>query len=224
MSPFKSNDVENSIQHDQAFLKALYQRYKYLQDYPCDFRGTLIDEAMSLGIIQSDEFLGALLGYPVEAEPLSRDHFSYLPAAVNLKLNRYRHLSPVQPWPQPIIGVAMAGDSLRDGRAERGEVTGIHSVPVVMRKVGNVQLWFGADCGFIFEAFLEHSMQEHKAFESLINQLWSLCEGSLKRQGITTLYTLARDPAFDETWFRGHLERRGYIPLSQESVVWCKAD
>ncbi|MBW4554120.1 MAG: hypothetical protein KME35_23905 [Aphanocapsa sp. GSE-SYN-MK-11-07L] len=207
--------MEIPIQQDEAFLKALYQRYKYLQDYPCDFRGTLIDEAVSLGLIQSDDFLGALLGYPVEDVSLTLDYFSYLPAEVNRKLAHYRHLSPVQPWPQPIIGMAMAGD--------RGKVTGTHSIPVVLKNMGNAQLWYGQDCGFIFEAFLEGSIQKHREFEVLINQLWSLCEGFLKRQGITTLYTLARDPAFEEKWFYGHLERRGYQPIAPRSVVWCQS-
>jgi hypothetical protein len=206
--------MELSIQQDQVFLKALYQRYTYLQDYPCEIKGMFIDAAVSLGIIQSDGFLGALLGYPVEIEPLSGDHFSYLPPEVNLKLCHYRHLTPVQPWPQPIIGVAMAGD--------QGEVTGVHSVPVVLRKIGNVRLWYGGDCGLIFEAFLESTLQKHREYEALINQLWALCEVFLQEQGVTTTYTLARDPAFDETWLQGHLERRGYQPIAQESVVWVK--
>lgn len=108
----------------------------------------------------------------------------------------------------------MAGD--------QGRVTGIHSIPVVLQKVGNVQVWFGGSVGLIFEAFLERSLQEHSDFESLINQLWSLVESYLQGQGVTQIYTLARDPAFDEDWFKGHLTRRDYQPMAEESVVWVR--
>jgi hypothetical protein len=111
--------MEKPIQEDERFLKMLYNRYSYLQDFSCEFKGMFIDDAVSLGILHSDEFLGAVLAYPIEEETLTRDHFPYLPPEVNLKLSYYRQPTPVQPRPQPIIGVAMAGD--------RGAVTGTHS-------------------------------------------------------------------------------------------------
>lgn len=56
--------MEIPIQQDEAFLSALYRRYNYLQDFPCEFRGMFLEEASSLGMLQTDGFLGALLGYP----------------------------------------------------------------------------------------------------------------------------------------------------------------
>jgi hypothetical protein len=207
--------METKIQDDQAFLDLLYKRYDYLQDFPCEFKGMFIEDALSLGMLHSDDFLGAVLGYPEEEFKMrDRNYFPFLPTKVNLKLCKYRHLTPVVPWPQPIIGVAMAGN--------RGEVTGIHSTPVMLNKVGNCQFWYGQDEGLIFEAFLEGKVQQDSGFEALMNQLWSICEDFLAAQGVSQIYALGRDPALDDAWFRGHLERRGYQPLSAESVTWLK--
>lgn len=109
----------------------------------------------------------------------------------------------------------MAGD--------HGEVTGIHSVPVILHKIGNAQVWFGENVGLIFEAFLEDKVQKDPSFEALMNQLWSIIEEFLMSQGISQIYTLGRDPALEDAWLRGHLERRGYKPLSAGSVTWAKA-
>jgi hypothetical protein len=208
--------METPIHEDQAFLDQLYKRYDYLKDYPCEFNGMFIDEALSLGILHSDGFLAAVLGYPVEEfKTRDRNYFSFIPAEVNLNLSGYRHLTPVIAWPQPIIGVAMAGD--------QGTVTGIHSVPVILHKIGNCQVWYGQNAGLIFEAFLEGQVQKDSGFEVLMNQLWSICEAFLTSQGISQIYTVARDPALDDTWFQGHLERRCYQPLSAGSVSWVKA-
>jgi hypothetical protein len=208
--------METPIHEDQAFLDQLYKHYDYLQDYPCEFRAMFIEDALSLGIIHSDDFLGAVLGYPVE-EFKTRDHnyFPYLPPEANLKLSSYRHLTPVIPSPQPIIGVAMAGD--------RGTVTGIHGVPVILHQIGNCQVWYGHDVALIFECFLEGRVQQDPGFEVLMNQLWSICEEFLMGQGVSQIYALGRDPALDDTWFQGHLERRGYQPLTEKSVTWVKA-
>jgi hypothetical protein len=207
--------MEIPIQENQEFLKQLYKRYDYLQDFSCEFKGMFIEDAMSLGTLHSDEFLGAVLGYPEqEFKTRDRNYFPFLPAEVNLKLSSYRHLTPVIPWPQPILGVAMAGD--------RGEVTGIHSVPVMLNKVGNGQVWYGQDVGLIFECFLEGKAQQEPSFEVLMNQLWSICEEFLMSQGISQIYTVGRDPALDTAWFEGHLQCRGYQPTTEGAIAWVK--
>lgn len=207
--------METPIQENQAFLSLLYKRYDYLQDFPCEFKGMFIEDAMSLGTLHSDEFLGAVLGYPVEEfKTRDRNYFPFLPVEANLKLSSHRHLTPVIPWPQPILGVAMAGD--------RGEVTGVHSIPVMLNKVGNAQVWYGKDVGLIFECFLEGQVQQEPSFEILMNQLWSICEEFLMSQGVSQIYALARDPALDDTWFRGHLQRRGYQPIAEGAIAWVK--
>jgi hypothetical protein len=211
----QEKNMETPIHEDQAFLDQLYKRFDYLKDYPCEFNGMFINEALSLGILHSDGFLGAVLGYPVdEFKTRDRNYFPFLPAEVNLNLSSYRLLTPVIPWPQPIIGIAMAGD--------HGEVTGIHAVPVLMQKIGKVQVWYGQEVALIFECFLEGQVQQDPGFEVLMNQLWSICEEFLMGQGVSQIYALGRDPALDDAWFRGHLERRGYQPLSAESVTWLK--
>jgi hypothetical protein len=206
--------MEIPIQQDQEFLQQLYKRYDYLQDLTCELKGKFIEDAVKLGMIYSDDFLGAVLGYPVEPELLSRNHFPFIPAEVNLKLCKYRHLTPVQPWPQPSIGVTMTGD--------RGHVTGVHSVPVNLKNIGNCQVWYGQDVGFIFEAFLEEPEQARRDFESLINQVWTICEDYLIDQGVTQIFTVARDPIFDTAWFEGYLQRRGYQPITEGAIAWVK--
>jgi hypothetical protein len=209
--------MEQPLHEDQAFLDRLYERYDFLQDFPCEFRGMCVEDAASLGLLHSDEFLGAVLGYSVEhtkRQSLSRDHFPFLPEAINLKLCSYRQLIIVMPWPQPVLGVEMSGD--------RGEITGVHSVPVALHKVGSAQLWYGQDVGFIFEAFLEGRVQSDKDFDGLMAQLWSVCEKYLIEQGISEIYTVARDPLFENDWYEGHLSHRGYRPISEGAITWLR--
>lgn len=208
--------MERPIHADQVFLERLYNRFDYLQDFPCEFRAMFIDDALSLGMLHSDDFVGAVLGYPVEEfQTRDRNYFPYIPPETNLKLSSYRHLTPVMPCPQPIIGVAMVGD--------QGTVTGIHSVPVILNKIGNVQVWYGPEVALIFECFLEGQVQQDPSFEVLMNQLWSICEEFLIGQGVSQIYALGREPALDDNWFHGHLERQGYQPVEEGSVTWVKA-
>jgi hypothetical protein len=77
--------METPLHEDQAFLDQLYKRYDYLQDYPCEFNGMFIKDALSLGMLHSDSFLGAVLGYPVEEfKTRDRNYFPFLPTEVNL--------------------------------------------------------------------------------------------------------------------------------------------
>lgn len=46
------------------------------------------------------------MAYQVENEFPTKDHFLFLNQQQNLQIQHYRHIRPVQPWPQPIIGVA----------------------------------------------------------------------------------------------------------------------
>jgi hypothetical protein len=209
--------MEKPLHEDQAFLDRLYERYDFLKDFPCEFRGMCVEDAASLGLLHSDEFLGAVLGYAVEhtkQQSLSRNHFPFLPEAINLKLDSYRLLTPVMPWPQPILGVAMSGGCR--------EVTGVHRVPVALHKIGSAQLWFGKNAGFIFEAFLDGRVQSDKEFDSLMDQLWSVCKTYLIEQGVSEIYTVARDPLFKNDWYEGHLSRRGYQPISEGAIAWLR--
>lgn len=120
---------ETPIGSDPAVLECLYKRFDYLQDLPCDIRGCLIGEAINLGVLETDSFLCFLMAYEVEKQKARRDHFAFLSVEDNLKINRYRHLRPVEPWPQPIIGVSFSGDR------QTGVTTGTHKVDVILNNV-----------------------------------------------------------------------------------------
>lgn len=95
--------MERLITSDPRVLEKLYQRFDYLQDLPSELRGCFIDEATSLGVLETEQFLGFLMAYEVQKESPSKDHFPFLNSQQNLQLRYYRHIRPVQPWPQPSL-------------------------------------------------------------------------------------------------------------------------
>jgi hypothetical protein len=114
--------MEQPIQSDPDVLEAIYQRFPYL--YFLKLQASFIDEAVSLGTLQTEVVLAFLLAYDVEEERPRRDRFAFLAAQENVSLTRYRHIRPVIPWPQPVIGVAWNSE-----QAE-GQVTGTHEAGV----------------------------------------------------------------------------------------------
>ena len=47
-------------------IRRLYKRFDYLQDFPCELRGCLIDEASYFGTLETNEFLGFVMAYKIE--------------------------------------------------------------------------------------------------------------------------------------------------------------
>lgn len=203
------------IAHDSNVLERLYKQFDYLQDLPCEISGSFIEDASNLGILESDRFLGFLMAYEVEEQKPWRDHFAFLSVEDNLKINHYRHIRPVKPWPQPTIGVVFTGDGT-------GKTTGTHKVNVVMREVGNAQMWWGSTIGVIWEAFLSDRVQAIPEFEALMNQLWQHCEQYLQVQGVEQVFTCAHDPEFDDMgeWYPNFLMGRGYRTHDNSEVLW----
>lgn len=205
---------ETSIARDPAVLERLYQRFDYLQDLPCDIRGCLIDRAINLGVLETDSFLAFLMAYEIEEQKASRDHFAFLSVEDNLKINRYCHFRPVEPWPQPIIGVSFSGDR------QTGRTTGTHKVDVILNNVGEAQLYWGAGVAVIWEAFVHDRVESIIEFEALMHQLWHLLEQYLHAQGVEQVFTDARDPEFEHmgNWYRNFLTGRGYQVLEQDRI------
>lgn len=208
--------TEQSIHNNPAILKRLYRRFDHLQDYPCELKGQFIDEACHIWTLETDDFLGFILGYPVEKDSAGRDRFTMLSAEENQAITHYRHLRPVLPWrPQPIIGVQMPQQG-------PGTVTGTHSIPVVLKNVGNAQLWWGGEVAVLWEAFFDDAITQRQDYEALINQLWGCCETFLENQGVQRIYTYNRDLRFNEKWYRTFLERRGYRVVEGRKVTVVK--
>lgn len=203
--------METPIQTDPEVLEAIYQRFGYLKDHPLKLRASFIDDAVSLGRLEGDDFLAFLLAYEVEEEKPIRDHFPFLSAEENLSINRYRLLRPVIPWPQPIIGIAFG--------PEGGHVTGTYEVDVVMKPVGKAQLWWGGSTGIIWEAFFEQDIRARADHELLMHQLWEGLEHYLAVQGVSKVYTHDRDLALDDSWYLRFLSARGYQPVGERAVV-----
>lgn len=196
--------METPIQTDPEVLETIYQRFGYLQDYPLKLRGSFIEDAVSLGKFEAEDFLAFLLAYEIEEEKPTRDHFSFLSAEENLSITRYRLVRPVIPWPQPIIGVAW--NSLEGV----GRVTGIYEVDVVMKPVGEAQLWWGGSTGVIWEAFFEREIRARRDHELLMHHLWEGLEHYLQKQRVRSIYTHAHDPALDDNWYKAFHKSRGY--------------
>lgn len=192
------------IGNDPDVLEHIYRHFGYLKDYPLQLRGSFIDDAESIGVLSAQDFLGFVMAYEVTGQQPIADHFVFLTREENLAIRFYRHVRPVMPWPQPQIGVAF------DFVKGEGVVTGTHRVDVVMKDVGNAQMWWGGEVGVIWEAFFDRDFRGRDYHEALMGQLWSRLENYLKAQGVKQVWTHDRDPALEEGWYRAFLTRRGY--------------
>ncbi|NJM67814.1 MAG: hypothetical protein HC851_20175 [Acaryochloris sp. RU_4_1] len=202
---------EQPILNNPDVLEKLCRHFDYLNDLPSHLQGQFLEDACHLGTLETDDFLGFVLGYPEEDTALP-EHFPMLSVTENSQITSYCLLKPVLPWPQPIIGVSVPPIG-------PGRVTGVHSVPVLLKPCGSAQLWWGGDVGVLWEAFLEGDIQERQDYEALMNQLWGHCEDFLKSRGVQLIYTESRDPEFDERWYKDFLERRGYIPVKGRRIT-----
>ena len=191
--------METPIKTDPNVLEPIYKHFGYLKNYPLELRGSFIEDAVSLGALHTEDFLGFVMAYSVEEEAPTRDHFPFLAEEENESLNRYRHIRPVQAWPQPIIGVNI------NARGE-GSVTDTHHVDVVLKVIGNAQVWFGGEVGVLWEAYIEKSVRSN----SLVYSLWDVLESYLAEQGVKRVLTYAQDPEFAQNWYRDFLASRDY--------------
>ena len=191
--------METPIKTDPDVLEPIYARFTYLKDYPLELRGSFIEDAVSLGALYAENFLGFVMAYSVEEELPIHDHYPFLTEAENLSLNAYRHIRPVQAWPQPVIGVIV------NARGE-GLVTETHHVDVVLKVIGNAQLWYGGEVGVLWEGYVEKRVRSN----SLMYSLWDVLERYLAAQGVKRVFTYAQDPEFTRDWYRDFLTSRGY--------------
>lgn len=190
------------IQTDPEVLEHLYTHFAYLKGYPLGLKGSFLDEASSLGVLQAGDFLGFLLAY--EEGRVGPTDFPFLTAEENANLTRYRHLRPVEPWPQPTIGV------LWDDLTGQGVTLDTERMDVTLKPVGNVQLWHGGETGVLWEAFFERSVRERREHERLLHLLWGACEAYLHKEGVRSVHTYMRDPTFGDAWYGAFLHARGY--------------
>jgi hypothetical protein len=200
------------ITSDPDVLERIYRRFSYLRDHPLNLLGSFIDEAESLGVLESEDFLCFVMAYEVEEESPSSNRHHFLTPEENRMLRFYRHLRPVEPWPQPIIGVVW------DAARGEGRVSGTHRVDVVMKSIGNAQMWWGGEVAVLWEAFFDERVRHRDDHELFLHQLWEQCEAYLAEQGVKRVYTLGRDPVFDDAFYRAFLVARGYEPLGNALV------
>ena len=208
--------METPIKTDPEVLEPIYQQFDYLKDYPLELRGSFIEDAVSLGALYGVDFLGFVMAYGVEEETPTPDRFPFLSQEENLSLNRYRHIKPVQAWPQPVIG------AIFDGRGE-GLVTETRHVDVVLKDIGNAQVWFGGEVGVLWEGYIAKGLRSN----SLMVALWHKLEQYLATQGVKRVLTYARDPEFGERWYRDFLAgldyrrdpERSYLKAGEVSVM-----
>ena len=154
---------------------------------------------MSLGALYAEDFLGFVMAYSVEEETPTRDRYPFLSEKENMSLNLYRHIRPMQAWPQPLVGVIV------NARGE-GLVTETYHVDVVLKIIGNAQLWYGGEVGVLWEGYLAKGVRSN----SLMYSLWDALERYLAEQGVKRVFTYAQDREFARDWYRDFLTSRGY--------------
>ncbi|PZD70638.1 hypothetical protein C1752_10488 [Acaryochloris thomasi RCC1774] len=103
-----------------------------------------------------------------------------------------------------------------------GKVTGVHSIPVILKDCGCAQLWWGGEVGVLWEAFFEGEIKGRIGHEVLMNQLWGCCEDFLKSQGVKKIYTYNRDLEIPNEWYQAFLQRRGYKSVEGRKVTVVK--
>jgi hypothetical protein len=192
------------ISDDPEVLERIYRHFDYLRGFPLRLQGSFIDDAVNLGVLADDDFLGFLMAYDVDEERAEAERFPFLKAEENRAITRYRHVRPVGPWPQPIVGIAW------NAAAGEGRVLGTHHVDVVLKNVGNAQLWWGGEVGVIWEAFFEERVRERSNHELLMHQLWDALECDLAERGVRCVFTYEHDPALDDAWYQAFLTNRDY--------------
>ena len=65
------------IADDPNVLERIYERFAYLRDQPLILLGSYIDQAASLGHLETNGFLGFLMAYPVTDERPKLDRFGF---------------------------------------------------------------------------------------------------------------------------------------------------
>ena len=191
--------MENPIQTDPNVLEPIYNHFDYLKRYLLELRGSCIEDAASVGTLWGEDFLGFVMGYRVEEQTPAAERFPFLTKEENLSLTRYRHLKPVQVWPQPIIGVLFGDEGA-------GVITETHRVDVMLKDIGNAQVWFGGEVGVLWEGYIAKGLRSN----SVMVALWHKLEQYLAAQSVKRILTYARDPEFDERWYRDFLAGLGY--------------
>lgn len=189
---------------DPDVLEHIYHHFTYLRGYPLGLQGRFIEDATNLAVLADDDFLGFLLAYDLQEERLERGRFAFPAPEKNLAITLYRHITPVEPWSQPRLGIAW--------NAAQGEdrVLGTSHVNVVLKGIGNAQLWWGDGIGVIWEAFFEERVQKRSNYDLLMHRLWDTLGRYLTEQDVKRIYTYAHDPARDDAWYQAFVANRDY--------------
>lgn len=191
------------IRTDPEVLEHLYTHFAYRKSYPPRLEGSFLDEASSLGVLPTGDFLGFLLTYEEESGSYPAD-FSFSTKGENVSLNRYRLLRPAIPWPQPLVEVA------RNDRKGQGVTLGVNHVDVGLREVGTAQLRYGDETRVIWEAFYAPSVGVGPEHERLLHQLWKGCERLLVENGVRFAHTYSCEPSYEDAWHGAFLHPRSY--------------
>jgi hypothetical protein len=202
--------MEHPITTDPEVIAKIHAQFPFTKDYALELKGTLLEEAVSLSTLEVGEFLAFLLGYEVVSEKQNSHPFAFLSPDENRELSHYRHLKVVQPWPQPEVTATTFDES------GRGVITSVNKVDVVLKPIGEAQLWWGGETGVLWEATLEVEVPSETL---LLNLLWERLEDYLQMQGVKSVFTYAQDPAYPGDWYKRFLLDRDYQPRSELIMV-----
>lgn len=149
--------------------------------------------------------------FPWEEERPRRDHFYGLSTAINLSLNKYRHLQLFEPWMQPTTRIAWYGE------ADEGRVLPGGHLDVRLQPIAEAQVWAGDTYGVVWECY-PVALQRQEQWQEELAAFWCAVEGDMH---VDKIFTQPHEPDFPEgyTEFLGAL---GYQPDPTFPLWWSK--
>lgn len=198
----------------------LRERYPLLADSQVEIVGSFIEGSTSLGIVETPETLLVLQAHAPSIDEGHGQQHIFFSREEGRALRNYQLVHPTIPWPKPTIDVAMTGPDTGVSTGEMGP-----RVPVQLVRAGTIQLWWGGETGEIWEAILEgHGLPQDQT--PLLSGVCDALERALEQRGCRRVYSLARDPRYDDQYYRTFLSERGYAPSPKHQhktqLAWVK--
>lgn len=198
----------------------LRDRYPLLEGSRVEIVGSFIEGSSNLGIVETPDTLLVLQAHQASIDQGHGRSHPYFSKEEGASVLNYQLIHPTIPWPKPAIKVGMAGPTTGVSLGQAGT-----AIPVQLVRAGTIQLWWGGGIGEIWEAILEGNNlpQDHTP---LLHGIWEALERALRERGCERAYTLARDPAYPDDYYRAFLAERGYRPSEAHQVktklAWVK--
>lgn len=216
--------MDTPIRIDPELEFELRAHFPLLKGRPIEIRASFPEESTYLGSVKTEHALVVLQAHQPSREKRGVPHI-YLSKDERAQLTTYQLIHPTLAWPEPIIQfrpVAIPSRADIAGVVDGQDLT----IPVALRRHGSIQVWYGNGIAELWEAILDHRAIPEGEHAELVAGIWQKTEQHLAAQGARQIYTLARDPAYDDAWYRDFLTDRGYAPSKPHQaatkLAWVK--